>query len=66
MNELYKSKSQLRTETADAVEQFLARGGQIQVVKARKAPKPKMRAKNDRGYNGGSSGFARGFPTRSM
>ena len=66
MNELYKTKSQLRTETSEALQEFLARGGKIEVVKARKAPKPKMRAKNDRGYNGGSSGFARGFPTRSM
>ena len=66
MNEIYKSKSQLRTETADAVEKFLASGGSIQVVKARKAPKAKMKTKNSRGFNGGTSGFARGFPSRSL
>lgn len=66
MNEVYKSKSQLRTETADAVEQFLARGGQITLVKARKAPKAKMKAKTTRQASTGSSGFARGYPSRSL
>ena len=66
MNELYKSKSVVRQETADAVAEFLARGGQIEVVKSRKAPKPKMKGKNSRGFQGGSSGFARGFPSQSL
>lgn len=48
MNEVYKSKSQLRTETSEALQEFLARGGQVQVVKARKAPKPKMKGKTSR------------------
>jgi hypothetical protein len=48
MNQVYKSKSQLREETSDAVQQFLARGGQVQVVKARKAPKQKMSGKTSR------------------
>lgn len=66
MNVIYKSKSQVRTETADALEQFLARGGQIEVVKARKAPKAKMSAKSSRGFQSGTSGFATGFPKRSI
>lgn len=66
MNVIYKSKSQVRTETADALEQFLARGGQIEVVKARKAPKAKMSAKPSRGFQSGTSGFATGFPKRSI
>lgn len=66
MNVIYKSKSQVRTETADAIEQFLARGGQIEVVKARKAPKPKMSGKTSRGFQTGTSGFATGFPKRSI
>ena len=61
MNEIYKSKSQLREETKDAVEAFLRAGGSIEVVKARKAPKQKMRAKTSRGFAGGSSGFASGY-----
>ena len=61
MKEVYKSKSQLREETADAVEAFLRAGGSIQVVKAKKAPKQKMRAKTSRGSSGSSSGFSMGF-----
>ena len=48
MNQVYKSKSQVRQETEDAVAQFLARGGQIEVVKSRKAPKQKMNGKTSR------------------
>lgn len=48
MNQVYKSKSQLREETSEALQQFLARGGQVQVVKARKAPKQKMNGKTSR------------------
>lgn len=66
MKEVYKTKSQIRTETADALEQFLAAGGKIEIVKSRKAPKTKMKTKNSRGFNGGTSGFARGFPSRSL
>ena len=66
MNVVYKSKSQVREETKDAVAEFLARGGTIEIVKSRKAPKQKQRAKNSRGFNGGTSGFARGYPTRSI
>ncbi len=48
MNQVYKSKSQLREETKDAVEAFLRAGGSIEVVKARKAPKQKMSGKTTR------------------
>ena len=66
MNVIYKSKSQVRTETQDAVSLFLARGGQIQVVKARKAPKQRMSGKTTRQSSTGTSGFATGFPKRTM
>lgn len=55
MSVVYKSKSQLAQETSEAVQQFLARGGQIEVVKARKAPKQKMRAKTSRSTPSNSS-----------
>jgi hypothetical protein len=61
----YKSKSQVRAETNDAVAQFIARGGVVEVVKARKAPKSKMTCKSSRGYVVGTSGFAMGFPSKS-
>lgn len=66
MKEIYKSKSVLRQETADAVEAFLRAGGTIEVVKSRKAPKSKMKAKNSKGFQNGTSGFAMGFPRRSI
>lgn len=66
MKEIYKSKSQLRTETADAVEAFLRAGGTIEVVKARKAPKSKMKAKSTRTPAKSTSGFAIGYPRRSI
>ena len=48
MNTIFKSKSQLRTETNDALQAYLAAGGKIEVIKARKAPKPKMSGKSTR------------------
>ena len=48
MNQVYKSKSQVREETSEALQAFLAAGGQVQVVKARKAPKQKMSGKTSR------------------
>lgn len=63
---IYKSKSQLRQETADSIQQFLARGGQIEVVKSRKAPKPKMSGKTTRSGSTGTSGFATGYPSKSL
>lgn len=66
MKEIYKSKSVVREETKDAVAEFLAKGGVIQVVKSRKAPKSKMKAKNSRGFNAGTSGFAMGYSKTSF
>jgi len=64
-NTLYKDKSQLRAETADSVAKFLKAGGTIQVVKARKAPKQKMKAIGTRQASTGTGGFATGYPKRS-
>ena len=61
----YKSKSQVRAETNDAVEKFLRSGGVIEVVKAKKAPKSKMTCRTSRGYTVGTSGFAMGYPSKS-
>ena len=65
MNTIYKSKSQVRAETEDAVAKFLRSGGVIEVVKARKAPKQKMVCRNSRGFTSGTSGFATGYPTKT-
>jgi len=66
MNVIYKSKSSLRQETSTSVQEFLARGGQIEVVKSRKAPKPKMSGKTSKSGLTGTSGFAVGYPSKSM
>lgn len=66
MKEIYKTKSQLRTETAESVEAFLRAGGTIEVVKTRKAPKQKMKAKSTRTPAKSTAGFAIGYPRRSI
>jgi hypothetical protein len=66
MSVVYKSKSQIRQETADAVALFLKRGGSIEVVKSRKAPKQTMKCKNTRVASTGTAGFAVGFPRKSF
>jgi hypothetical protein len=66
MNTVYKTKSQLRQETADAVEAFLRAGGSVEVVKAKKAPKQKMRGKATRGGSASTGGFAVGYVTSKI
>jgi hypothetical protein len=66
MKEVYKSKSQLRQETSDSVEAFLRAGGTIEVIKAKKAPRQKMKAKSTRVPSKSTSGFAIGYPSRSI
>jgi hypothetical protein len=69
MNQVYKSKSQVRTETSEAVEKFLASGGQIQVVPAKKMRRrttQKMSGKTTRQASTGTSGFATGYARSSF
>jgi hypothetical protein len=66
MNAIYKSKSQVRQETEAQVALFLKRGGVVQVVKARKAPKQKMSGKTTRSSSTGTSGFATGYRTSNF
>lgn len=66
MNVIYKSKSSLSQETSASIQEFLARGGQIEVVKSRKAPKPKMSGKTTKSGSTGTSGFAVGYPSKSL
>jgi hypothetical protein len=61
----YKSKSEIRAETEQQVKLFLKKGGSIEVVKARKAPKQLMSGKVTRSSSTGTSGFATGFPRKS-
>jgi hypothetical protein len=62
----YKTKAELRAETEQQVTLFLKKGGSIEVIKPRKAPKQKMNGKTTRQASTGTSGFAVGFPTKSF
>lgn len=66
MNMLQKSKSEVRQQTSDALQQFLASGGSIELVKSRKQPKSTMSGKSSRGFTAGTSGFAVGYPSKSL
>lgn len=66
MSVVYKSKAQLAKESEKALKKFFKTGGAIETIKARKAPKQKMRCKNSRSFCAGTSGFATGFPTKSL
>lgn len=59
------SKAEARAESENALKKFLKSGGVIEVVKSRKAPKPRMSSKTSRNSSTGTSGFAIGYPTRS-
>jgi hypothetical protein len=63
---MYKSKTEMRIETEQAIKKFLKQGGSIEVVKSRKAPKMLMRGKTTRVASTGTSGFAVGFPRKSF
>lgn len=61
---LVKSKSELRAETEKQLKLFLKKGGTIEIIKPRKAPKQRMSGKTTRSASTGSSGFATGYPTK--
>ena len=54
---LYKSKSkaELRAEGEKALKKFLKSGGTVEIVKAKRAPKQKMRAKSSKGFQGSTA-----------
>lgn len=59
------SKAEARAESDKALNKFLKSGGVIEVVKPRKAPKPRMSSKTTRNASTGTSGFATGYPRKS-
>jgi hypothetical protein len=62
-----KSKSELRAEGERALQAFLKRGGSITEVKAsRRKTTSKMRANSSKGFVSGTSGFANGYPKRTL
>jgi hypothetical protein len=65
MSVVFKSKAELRAETEKQLKAFLRKGGSVEIVKSRKAPKQTMRCKVSRGLVTGTSGFATGMPRKS-
>jgi hypothetical protein len=68
-NTSIKSKSEMRAESEDALTAFLKKGGVIQECKpSRRGAKAgrKMTGKSSRGFVTGTSGFANGFPKRTV
>lgn len=66
-NKPVMTKSEARTSGDAALKLFLKKGGVIQVQeKSRKAPKSKMSGKSSRGFMAGTSGFAVGYPSKSL
>ena len=66
-NTTTKTKSQLRAEGDKAIKAFLKRGGAITEVKAsRRKTTSKMRANSSKGFVSGTSGFATGYPKRTL
>jgi hypothetical protein len=66
-NKPVMSKSEARAEGEKALQAFLKKGGIVQVdEKKRKSPKTKISGKSSRGFMGGSSGFATGYPSKTF
>ena len=68
MNVLYKTKTkaELRDESEKALKKFLKKGGDVQVIKAKKIPKSKMTTKSSRGFVAGTGGLSTGFPSKTF
>ncbi len=69
MTVVYKSKAEQRVETSEAIQQFLARGGSIEIVPAKKMRRrttQRMASKTSRGFQSGTSGFATGYPRKAL
>lgn len=65
MNTIFKTKSEIRAETEKQLKLFLKKGGSIEIIKPRKAPKQRMSGKVTKSCSTGTSGFANGFPRKS-
>jgi hypothetical protein len=59
-----RTKAESRAAAEKEVKAFLRKGGVIKVDKPQRNPKTFMSAKSSRGYLGGTSGFAIGFPRK--
>lgn len=65
-NRSVQTKAEIRAESEKALKAFLKKGGVIEVGRPARAKKTKMSAKSSRGFVSGTSGFANGFPRRTV
>ena len=66
-NKPVMTKAEARAEGEKALKAFFKKGGVVQVdEKKRKVPKTKMSGKSSRGFMGGTSGFAIGYPRKTF
>lgn len=66
-NKSVTPKSVLRAQSEDAITAFLRRGGVIEQCKpSRRKSTTKMSSKSSRGFVSGTSGFANGYPKKSV
>jgi hypothetical protein len=65
-NTSVKTKAEIRAESDKALKAFLKKGGVVEVGRPARNRKSSMLGKNSRGFIGGTSGFATGYPRRSI
>lgn len=60
------TKSELRAESEKALQTFFRKGGSVIVEKPKRIKKSTMSTKSSKGFVSGTSGFAAGYPRRSI
>jgi hypothetical protein len=65
-NKPVMSKAEARAESDKAMQAFLRKGGTVIVEKPQRVKKSTMAAKSSKGFVSGTSGFANGYPRRSV
>jgi hypothetical protein len=65
-NKPVMTKAEARAESDKAMKAFLRKGGTVIVEKAKRVKRTPMSAKTSKGFVSGTSGFATGYPRRSI
>jgi len=65
-NKPVMTKAEARAESDKAMQAFLRKGGTVTVEKPQRVKKTTMAAKSSKGFVTGTSGFANGYPRRSI
>ena len=65
-NKPVMTKAEARAESEKALKAFFRKGGSVIVEKPQRVKKTAMAAKSSKGFVSGTSGFASGYPRRSI